>query len=77
MFLEITIHSDLILLKNNLENYFDYKKYEPTITTKNDFMRHCPNINEGGHKMSQPPKIPDDFLRRSFYLRRRSQLPTS
>ena len=27
---------------------------------KNDFTRHCPNINLGGHKIQPPHKMPDD-----------------
>jgi hypothetical protein len=38
IFLEINIHSkilksDLVLLKNNLDKYFNLEKYEPKITT--------------------------------------------
>jgi hypothetical protein len=33
---------------------------------RNDFARHCPNINADGHKMQPSPKIPKDFRRQSF-----------
>jgi hypothetical protein len=39
----------------------------------NDFARHYPMTNRGGHKIQPSPKIHEDFLRRSFYLRRRLQ----
>jgi hypothetical protein len=35
---------------------------------KNNFARHCPNINEDGHKMQPSPKIRENFWRRLFYL---------
>ena len=44
---------------------------------KNDFARWCPFINWDGHKIQLPRKMPKDFPRRMFYLRRRSQLTAS
>ena len=44
---------------------------------KNDFARHCPNINEGRHKIQLSRKISEDFRRHAFYLWRRSQLSVS
>jgi hypothetical protein len=34
----------------------------------NDFARHCPNINRGGHKIQMPRKMPEDLRRRTFLL---------
>jgi hypothetical protein len=33
---------------------------------KNDFARHCPNINGGDHKIQLSHKMPEDFRRRTF-----------
>ena len=44
---------------------------------KNDFARHCPNINGCGHKIQLSHKMSEDFWRQTFYLRRRSQLTIS
>jgi hypothetical protein len=33
---------------------------------KNDFVRHCPNINGGGLKIHPPRKMPQDFRRQTF-----------
>jgi hypothetical protein len=44
---------------------------------KNDFTRHCPNINRSGHKIQPSRKMPNDWRRRSFYLLRHQKMTTS